>query len=324
MPAPKIIVSSGYQPDLDRLPPRSYGCGCTSGIVILVLALIASGAFGVLFVMNAPSPATSAMEITPATSTDEPTSAQTATLDDWSATGTALYLKTVVPTVDYCFWLTPTATTATLVYTPDAWQATGTAIYLATNPHVPPTSTPDIPRVWCNNIPSPTPTLTPLSLSALSTETPTTAPTKKPPVVVQNNNNQMKPTMQIITQPPAPPAVDEHVIPLPTAYNPATETPKPPKPPKIEILAAYCVTYPEFIITNSGGPALDVSWSIVHGESGMYASMGTFEKIAKKGSALAAAPFAVGMYGGYTLFLDQVQIASILCVPPETTAEAAP
>lgn len=197
MGAPKTIVAAGYMPDLDRLPPRP-GRGCGGVLVVLSLLLIVVVAGVWMFVgAAAPRPAAvptddSSSSSAISTPTGSPTSPPTATLDPWSLTGTALLHATASATIDYCWWLTPTPTaTATLQYTPDHWQATGTAIYEATNPPVPPTATPDAPRVWCNNIPDPTmtPTITPLSLRrdvALTdvgptfTLTPTPEPTDRP------------------------------------------------------------------------------------------------------------------------------------------------
>lgn len=108
-----------------------------------------------------------------ATATHTPESApptDTPTPDDWGATGT----------IDYCWWVTPTAThTPTLVYTPDAWAATGTAIHEATHPPQTSTPTPDLPRAWCNNPPTSTPTAT-ISATPLPTNTPppTSTPTR--------------------------------------------------------------------------------------------------------------------------------------------------
>lgn len=173
MPAPKIIVSATYQPDLDRLPPRP-GPGCR-GLLIFGAALLAVLGAGLTFwasASNAPAPTTPAPTVTRETATEPAatsTPSPTPTLDAWSITGTALVYATASPTIDFCWWLTPTATaTATMQFTPDAWQATGTAIFEATNPPQLPTATPDVPRAWCNVEITPTPTITPLSLRSLA------------------------------------------------------------------------------------------------------------------------------------------------------------
>ena len=76
----------------------------------------------------------------PPTNTARPTQTQLPTVDSWGATGTALLYITASPTLDYCWWQTPSPTpTSTLPFTPDSWGATGTAIYMATNPYQTPT-----------------------------------------------------------------------------------------------------------------------------------------------------------------------------------------
>lgn len=264
MGAPKVIVPPGYQPDLDRLPPRpAPGCG---GLIVAGFALLAVVGAGLWMLVgaSAPRPAEPTSIQTPspaATATATSEAAASPTLDAWSITGTALVYATASPTIDFCWWLTPTATaTATLPYTPDAWQATGTALYLATNPPTTATPTPDAPRVWCNHIPEPSPTITPLNLRDLAltdvgptyTLTPTSPPTDKPapsgggapvaswpqqqPVYVQPPQ-QEQPPLQIWQPSPAPTLALPTVAPTntptptetptPTATETPTETPTP-------------------------------------------------------------------------------------------------
>src|SRR5690606_1335105 len=97
----------------------------------------------------------------------------TPTLDEWEITGTALYFITQSPTItptfsatpsptmDYCWFLTPTLTPSNtpIPVTPDSWAMTGTHVFLAsTTPTVPITPTQPPPRAWCDITPEQTPT----------------------------------------------------------------------------------------------------------------------------------------------------------------------
>jgi hypothetical protein len=248
MAAPKIIVPPGYDVDLDRNPPTpNPGCSGKLILGVSMLFVIAAAAYMLLNsgILGSPQPTMipvleAVSEITYVPVMPE-TETPAATLDDWSATGTALYLATITPTIDYCHWLTPTATfTPTLEFTPDSWQATGTAIFYATYPPVTATPTPDFPHAWCNNIPTFTPTMTPLSLDGLPLSTsemipPTFTPTMTPLSL------SMAPSMAAPVPPDAVQPVggaaqstsQEWTISLPTVGPPfvlPTATTKPPRP----------------------------------------------------------------------------------------------
>lgn len=286
MPAPKIIVSATYQPDLDRLPPRP-GPGCRGLLVLGAVVLIVIGAGLTIWASASNTPAPGPTEPAPtetATPTDElaatSTPSPTPTLDAWSLTGTALVYATASPTIDFCWWLTPTVTaTATLPYTPDAWQATGTAIYQATNPPQLPTATPDVPRAWCNDIPDATmtPTITPLSLRSLAltdigptyTLTPTDEPARAssgggapggsypqqaaPIVAPQQQQPVSDQPPLVIWQPTPAPTLD-----LPTVAPSPTWTPSPtptptetatPSPTWTPTATATSTPTPDFVLT---------------------------------------------------------------------------
>lgn len=247
--APSTILPSGYQPDLDRLPPGG-GTGCRRLLMLIGIgaAVIFALGYGVVSFVNAsrkPSvevlPSPTVTETPDATSTPTPSP----TLDDWSATGTALVEATAsstftpTATADYCAWLTPTATyTPTLIHTPDAWSATGTAVYLATNPpNATPQPQPTTPRSWCDSIP-PTATITPLSLNkrVLSTPTPapTLTPTNRPLSGGSNGGIHLPPT----SVPPVAPPTDLPPIVLPPTLLPfptAVKTKKPTRTPTATI-----------------------------------------------------------------------------------------
>ncbi len=163
-------VGAGYEPLLDRRQSEGFGCGKLFFLVLLLVAILAALYFGVTSFIEAqntedPLPPTLA-QLPSASPTFTPSSTPTrmpftVTPDSWGATGTAIFLGTQPPTLDYCWWLTPSPTfTPTLPYTPDAWQATGTAVYMATNPAVSPTSPP--PRELCTDYQPFTATITPL------------------------------------------------------------------------------------------------------------------------------------------------------------------
>lgn len=233
MAAPKTIVPSGYQVDLDRDPPRS-AAGC-SGSIVFVLSSIAVLLAGGYMVLNSGflgSPQSTPTTAPTETATQTPDATPTAIVDDWSATGTALYLAGITPTTDYCWWLTPTPpATPTLEFTPDAWSATGTALYEATYPPVAHTATPDVPRVWCNHIPTYTATITPLSLNGLSIAiTQEAAPPTYTATITPLSLNMVSTAPPAPVQPVQPPPVtQEWTIILPTVGAPfvPSNTPTP-------------------------------------------------------------------------------------------------
>lgn len=124
----------GYDPTQDRLPPRRASLGplltCGAGILAAVVFCAFAGG---LFISSRTSTASAVTQ----------TASPSATLDDWSATGTAMYHLTFTPTITP----TPTATGAP-TYTPaptltvDDWSATGTAIYYLTATAATPTPWP--------------------------------------------------------------------------------------------------------------------------------------------------------------------------------------
>jgi len=257
MPAPKTIVPSGYQIDLDRQPPTAGG-GC-SGSMVYGLSFLIALVGGAIILARSVLGGTPTQPATPptlqelaivGTLTPAPTNSEAfPTLDDWSLTGTALVFVAASPTPDYCFWLTPTSTPVpTLIYTPDAWQATGTALYLATNPPQTATPTPDYPRAWCNNIPTNTPTMTPLALNRMATDeiSPTFTPTMTP--LSLNSVESVASAQTVQQQPPVSVGVAEWDIILPTVGPPYvgtptdTRTPKPPKPTQTPVIIIVTAT----------------------------------------------------------------------------------
>lgn len=98
-------------------------------------------------------------QLTP-TSTPTSTPTDTATLDPWALTGTALYLSTqtatatFTPTMDYCWFLTPTSL-PTIYVTPDAIQLQATEDRLLTGTPLPTLeATGAPPRAWCDDAPA--------------------------------------------------------------------------------------------------------------------------------------------------------------------------
>lgn len=158
-------VPIDYDPKLDRRQAEPLGCVRILFVLVIFIVLVFLIVTGIAAATRKPNdveavPTVASLPTSTETPTETPTleasatPTATATLDDWSATGTALAMATISPTptasatLDYCWWLTPTVTpTATLAFTPDAWQATGTAIYEATNPYMTPTPPP--PRELC-------------------------------------------------------------------------------------------------------------------------------------------------------------------------------
>lgn len=331
---------------MNRIPPRpAPGCGGMLSIVGVVIAVVVIGGIAIFMSLNnqpatVPQPTLMELESLPS---ETPTATLTPVLDGWSLTGTALFYVTNTATPDYCWWLTPTPTaSATLIYTPDAWQAEGTAMYEATYPPKMPTATPDLPHAWCNNIPTLTPTLTPLSLNRLVTKpavTPTLTPTITPlslPTRSQNNNGGFiqitppdsptvapiwtaVPTLPLPTV--APTKIKKTKVPTdtptftptltltpsdtPTATATPTETftPTATATPNIQSVLTSCEKrYPEFVIQNLGVDMEFLDWSIIHQETGLYANMGTIEFIPAGFSFVLDAPNASGTGGTFALY----------------------
>lgn len=252
---PVTFVPPGYQPDLDRLPPATnQGCGRLVGFVLLgiiVLGAIVLGVYG--YISNAtasPIPPTRTSEL----ALIIPPTEAPLTPDGWAMTGTAVYLATVTPTLDYCWFLTPSPTPSptSVPLTPDAWGLTGTAVYLQTGtPTATPLPTLAPPRAWCD---LQTPTLTPLPLGRLGTReavtttipTSTLFPTLPPtaarpaaqapvaqpdtgsgssnPVVQQPPNIvvQTQPVIVVVTATPQPTGIPTATPTMPTATLTAT------------------------------------------------------------------------------------------------------
>ena len=171
----------------------------------------------------------------PPTNTQRPTQTLTPSPDSWGATGTALLNATASPTLNYCWWQTPSPTpTSTLPFTPDSWGATGTAVYVATNPYRTPTPPP--PRELCDRIetwtptPAQTATLTPLPFLLPVTEetTPEVSPAYTLPVI------SPPPTW---TLPPGPTIIYQEVTVL-----------APPPEPVIVTAPPVVITSPPIII----------------------------------------------------------------------------
>lgn len=217
---PVLIRPPGYQVDLDRLQPVK-GASCGRVVVLLVsfaviLLMVCGGVF--LFIRSQTMPAQNPVLLTLVATRPGATMTNTIPpeLDSWSLTGTALIHATASPTLDYCWWQTPTAvpTSTPVPVTPDAWALEGTARALETGtPTFTPMPTQAPPRAWCDLI---TPTFTPFPLP-VKPETAGTAGTPE------------------TTQDPAPAAM---YLESPTAVKPLTATP-----------------FPEMIIPSSRPPA---------------------------------------------------------------------
>jgi hypothetical protein len=177
---PITFVPPGYQPDLDRLPPKE-GAGCgryliLGGLGVLVICFIISSLATLVSGQQPPTPteAPTVLTLVPMSeieATDEPTSTSTSipTLDSWSLTGTALMLVVASPTLDYCWRLTPSPmpSVTAIPITPDAWALQGTAIALQTGtPTFTPMPTQAPPRAWCD-FATVTPAFTPYPLLPL-------------------------------------------------------------------------------------------------------------------------------------------------------------
>ena len=146
------VVPSGYQPDLDRLPPAKAGCGGCLWVMLFVMLLVGVGA-SAYYVLSSPE------ETSP-----EPQSA--ITLNTLVPTATATHTATM----DYCWFLTPTIEAMpTIQVTLDTWQIKATDdSFLTGTPTATAFPTSEPPKVWCNDVLTmeamPTVTLTPYGL----------------------------------------------------------------------------------------------------------------------------------------------------------------
>lgn len=253
--APITRVPPGYQPNLDRLPAQpASGCRGFLITISLIAVVLCGGGYMIVNHINA----LNAPEVTPtpiptSTPTDEPTDAPptaTPTLDPWSVTGTALINQTAsptfspTPTMDYCWFLTPTPTNSpTLSYTPDHWQATGTAVFYLTTtptPRLDPTRAP--PRAWCDQVPEATNTPRRQLADAQQTQaalptftlTPTNTPRMAFPTV-DTSGPSGSGSLPILPPTDPPPVIVEPLLPFPTAVPTMTRTRKPTKTPTATI-----------------------------------------------------------------------------------------
>ena len=198
---PIVYRAPGYQVDLDRLQPvRGASCGRVAVLLLSfsgIVILICGGVFAFVRAQTAPKQDPVVLTLVAG---DAPSRIviQTHTpkppLDAWSLTGTALVLATASPTLDYCWWQTPTAVPSPvgLAVTPDAWALQGTAYALETGtPTFTPMPTQPPPRAWCDLI---TPTFTPFPLPAAARSESTQEPA--PPLPTQPPPTARPPTRE--------------------------------------------------------------------------------------------------------------------------------
>ena len=249
---PVTWVAPGEIPELNRMPPGAQR-GSTMRLLLMLgaaLLLVAGIVYGVYTLWkggdrNANTVSATTLTLVP-TRTIAPSATPTSTPDAWGRTGTALVLDALNPTatptttMDYCWFLTPTATaTNTALYTPDAWGATGTAVWFLTNTPTPsdqtPTSAP--PRAWCNDIY--TPTLTPFPLRRARTATSESTeevvfPTMRPPDTPTSTST----ILPIIINTPPPQAQPPVVPPVQPQAQPTSQP-----PPQNTIIVIVTATY---------------------------------------------------------------------------------
>lgn len=239
----------GYEPRLDRKQQPENGCLkiVIPGFVLVVALVLMVWGISTALSQQQPEtiptiavlPTTTASERALDTLSPTDTPVATTTPDSWGLTGTALLFAIASPTMDYCYWLTPSATpTPTLPITPDEWGATGTALYLADHPYQSPTLEP--PRELCLDFPTWTATLTPLALPV------------RPDIVefTEEVTAEVSPESElpVITPPatwtpqPAPPVVQ------PPAQPPAQPAPPVEQPPVIVTQPPVVITAPPVII----------------------------------------------------------------------------
>lgn len=247
--APMTILPDGYGIDYDRQPPGSGGMSCFGllwriGALIATLAGVCAGVIWVVSLALQPAAASAVTPTIESTITEDPndaTATAPATLDDWSATGTAMLYATAsatftpTATVDYCGWLTPTAThTPTLIYTPDEWALTGTAVfYLTSTATTVPEPSPTTPRSWCDyEKATPTRELVrpQVTLATPTPQPPTASPTNTPRFAFPTANGA-GPALPATSLPPIIVPTDLPPIILPPTDMPptATNTRKPTK-----------------------------------------------------------------------------------------------
>lgn len=216
--APITVLPSGYQPELDRLPPSSgAGCWRTLLLILLFIGILAGIVIGVIALVSSSQ---QVEEVLP-TPTETLTPTATATLDAWSLTGTAIIENgpLFTPTPDYCWFLTPPPTmTPVPIHTLDSWSIAGTAIFLQTQT---PTHTPqprhETPRSWCDHIPTST-------AEVIFDETWTPAPSSTATPAPTNTPRFVYPTAEDYGAPVLPPTVQSQYQ-QPPQYQPTFAPP---------------------------------------------------------------------------------------------------
>lgn len=239
---------AGYNPTQDMIPPRQaklgplVGCGFMLLFGMCGLGFFISQQLGHKSVASAPT-AEDTAELT-----------AEATVDDWGATGTAIYWQTFTPTATASETPTPTATetpTATASATADNWQATGTAIYVTLSgmwtatPTQPPfgsslaveTAAAYKPKPGGSNsgfnytqpVQQPQPTQRPPSVVIITRESPPIVVTRQVQIVITAT---FKPETTKEVQPTLPPTATRTPTLLPSATFTITpsQTPLPPTP----------------------------------------------------------------------------------------------
>ncbi len=339
--APIHKFPHGYMPELNSSieRPGAGNSGCGRSLVLLGVGVLLM--VGMVWIGVAMLGSTSAPAVTPTVAPAllvsvefEATVTPTASPDAWSATGTAVAFITATATLDYCWWLTPTPTiTPTPSASPDAWSATGTAVYLVENPPRTPTSTPDVPRVWCNDIPpSATPTLVRPTRTPAPTDfvTPASSAATRQPVGGGSSGGGG------VIVPPQPPATIAPPVVQPTVYQPptltvptmrptrvtrtptatltstpthtpsathtATSTPTltPTGAPSLYLLFSSCSPSPNFIVANVGGVPGALDWFIDVPAGSVAAGVWTVE-MGIGNAGLADATMWAGVPELYTL-----------------------
>lgn len=338
--APVHYYPHGYMPELNSSIERPHASngGCGRLLVWTVAGAVVVGLLiwlGVSMLQRGTTePATPTPSAFEALFTEV---AATLTPDAWSATGTALAFATASPTVDYCWWMTPTPRpTRVPILTPDAWSATGTAVYLTENPPTTPTSTPDAPRAWCNvatATPQPSATAAPLLATATATNTPRlivpSAPTAAP--VGGGGQVVIPPTSAPIVVPTSAPIVLPTLVPstatpsrTPTATQ--TATPTPTGAASLYLLVSYC-DVPTFIVANLAGVPGALDWSIEIAAGRVAAGSWTVEMQTGNAGIAEARTFA-NVLEVYTLHVwaggTLIYTATLDCRPQTPTLTPSP
>ncbi len=285
MPAPVTFEPAGYQIDLDYIP--SDGGASCGKLLMLMGAAVSVIVIVIIAVIALLTPHTNddiAVTITLAPTFTPMTNP---TLDSWAMTGTAIVNAQPTPTMDYCWFLTPSPmpTWTPIPVTPDAWARAGTAIALQTGtPTHTPTATQPPPRAWCDLAIPATPTpLQPPTIAPLEElfSSPTARPTDLPQLTLNRAPQQFQPApvqgAQIVPT-PIPQIVVQTVVitqPPPTAVVLPTNTLQPTGTPAF-ILRGHCeYGYPFFESFVAPMPLDWVQWAILSG--GDYVAAGIWD-----------------------------------------------